>query len=126
MEFVQINTKINRYPVILFQHNTYEIYLLTYALIFRKNFPHLKWIFTILILKTFLWIIGLKSQVLVFILSGRLRQVFTVHFKAVLKGHIKNSGSLASDNFVSVGKTASDFFQRCICLYVCAHILIYF
>ena len=25
-EFVQINTKINRCPVILFQHNTYEIY----------------------------------------------------------------------------------------------------
>ena len=41
-EFVQINTKINRYPVIIFQHNTYEIYLPTYSLIFRKNFLHLK------------------------------------------------------------------------------------
>ena len=40
-EFVQINTKINHYPVILFQHNKYEIYLPTYSLIFRKNFLHL-------------------------------------------------------------------------------------
>ena len=38
----KINTKINRYPVILFQHNTYEIYLPQYSLIFRKNFLHLK------------------------------------------------------------------------------------
>ena len=60
-EFVQINTKINHYPVILFQHNTYEIYLPTYSLIFRKNVLHLKWIFTILILKTFLWIIAMNS-----------------------------------------------------------------
>ena len=41
-EFVQINTKINHYPVILIQHNKYEIYLQTYSLIFRKNFLHLK------------------------------------------------------------------------------------
>ena len=57
----KINTKINCYPVILFQHNTYEIYLPTNSLIFRKNFLHLKRIFTILILKTFLWIIAMNS-----------------------------------------------------------------
>ena len=43
MESVQNNTKINHYPVIIFQHYKYEIDLQTYSLIiFHKIWSGLK------------------------------------------------------------------------------------